>query len=185
MKHANISADTIKELREKTQAGFMDCKKALVEAGGDFNKAEELLRKKGFEIALKKSTRTAHQGLIASYVHTGGKIGVLVELNCETDFVARTDEFVRLSKDIAMQVASMNPKYVSREDVPESELAHHGAATQEKKEAFYKEMCLLDQAFIKDPSLTIKDCIHHVVAKVGENIVLRRFVRYCVGETGK
>lgn len=189
MKESHVSMDAIKELREKTQAGFMDCKKALAEAKGDFDKAEQLLRKKGYEIALKKASRAARQGLVVSYVHTGGKIGVLLELNCETDFVARTEEFVKLAKDIAMQVASMNPKYVGKEEVPQEEilLAQEaaGAHKEEKTNAFYKELCLLEQPFIKDQSMTIKDYVSQAIGKVGENIVVRRFVRYCLGETEK
>ena len=172
--------ETIKKLRELTGAGMMDCKRALDAASGNFEKALEALRKRGHEIAEKKSSRAANQGLIESYIHTGGKIGVLVELNCETDFVARCDDFKRLVRDLAMQIAATSPAYIRREDIPAEIL-------KEKKgnplEEFCKEQCLLAQPFIKDQMLTIQDLLTQVIAKVGENIVVRRFIRFQLGES--
>lgn len=170
--------ESVKNLREKTGAGIMDCKRALSEAKGDFNKALELLQKRGHEIAAKKAQRQAKEGLVTSYVHTGGKIGVLVEINCETDFVARCDDFKTLARDVAMQIAATNPAYITREQVPADQI-------QDKKDGpldhFYKEHCLLEQPFIKDESRTIRDCLTQVIAKVGENIVVRRFTRFQLG----
>jgi elongation factor Ts len=197
---AEVSANVVKELREKTGAGMMDCKKALTEAGGDFAKAEEVLRKKGLSAAAKKSSRAATEGAVASYIHMGGKIGVLVEVNCETDFVARTDGFQALVKDIAMQIAAAAPQYVRREEVPaallekEMDIARFQAREQKKPEAivekiaqgkvekFYKEVVLMEQAFVKDDKKTIADVITEAVAKIGENIQVRRFARYVLGE---
>ncbi len=196
---AEVSASMVKELREKTGAGLMDSKKALVETGGDLSKAEEYLRKKGITSAAKKSGRVAAEGLVGSYVH-GGKIGVLVELNCETDFVARNEDFQELLKDIAMHIAAANPSYVRREEVPESELAKEKEIQQQllreqkkpeaimekivtgKMEKFYETICLLDQAWVKDDKKKIKDLITEKVAKIGENITVRRFARYVLGE---
>jgi len=197
---AEISANAVKELREKTGAGMMDCKKALAEAGGDAAKAEELLRKKGLSAAAKKSGRVASEGAVASYIHMGGKIGVLVEVNCETDFVARTDGFQALVKDIAMHIAAANPLYVKREDVPpevvekELDIARAQAREQKKPEPiiekiaqgkvdkYYKDVVLLEQAFVKDDKKTMKDVITDAVAKIGENIQVRRFARFVLGE---
>ena len=194
-----ISAQLIKELREKTGAGMMDCKKVLVETDGDIDKAIDLLREKGLASAEKKASRIASEGLVASYIHSG-RIGVLVEVNSETDFVAKTDEFKEFVKDIAMQVAASNPEYLCREEVPEEELAHEKEvlteqARQEGKpekiiekmvegrmHKFYERVCLLDQPFIKDPSITVNDLLKNKIAKIGENIKIRRFVRYEVGE---
>ncbi|HEY6002910.1 MAG TPA: translation elongation factor Ts [Anaeromyxobacter sp.] len=197
---AEVNASLVKELREKTGAGMMDCKKALSETGGDFDKAEEVLRKKGLSAAAKKSTRSATEGAVASYIHMGGKIGVLVEVNCETDFVARTDGFQSLVKDLAMQIAAAAPRWVRREDVPqdviakELEIAKAQARDQKKPEAilekiatgkvekFYAEFCLLEQPFVKDDKKKIQDVVNETVAKIGENIQIRRFARFVLGE---
>ena len=170
--------ETLKKLREKTGAGVMDCKRALAEAKGDAQAALKILERRGHEIAAKKATRQAKEGAVASYVHIGGKIGVLVEINCETDFVARCDDFKELAKDIAMQIAAADPSSVSREEVSSNQ-------TKDKQdgplEIFYKTHCLLEQPFIKDEHLTIRDRLTQVIAKVGENIVVRRFVRFQLG----
>jgi elongation factor Ts len=197
---AEISANAVKELREKTGAGMMDCKKALTEAGGDFTKAEDVLRKKGLSAAAKKSGRIASEGAVSSYIHMGGKIGVLVEVNCETDFVARTEGFQSLVKDVAMQIAAASPLYVRREDVPpeliakELEIARHQAKEQKKPDAivekiaqgkvdkYYKEVVLMEQAFVKDDKKTMQTVITDAVAKIGENIQIRRFARFVLGE---
>lgn len=191
--------DAIRKLREKTNAGVVDCKKALHEAGGDVEKAIEILRKKGISMASKKAGRQAKEGRIESYIHLGGKIGVLVEVNCETDFVARNDDFKTFVKDIAMQVAASSPLYVKKEDVPDDavkketdiikvQLKDHPAQgalekiVEGKLDKFYEEACLLEQPFIKETSLKVKDMLASMIAKIGENIVIRRFVRYQVGE---
>ncbi len=198
-----ITAEKVRELREKTGAGMMDCKKALTEAGGDFEKAIDLLRQKGLASAAKKASRRAAEGLVASYIHMD-KIGVLVEVNCETDFVAKTDIFRELVKDIAMQIAASAPQYVSRDDVPqeviEREKAIYRASITDNKpahvidkiiegklEKFYADTCLLEQVFIKDPEQKkkIKDIITDAIARLGENIVVRRFARFQVGEGSK
>ncbi len=197
---AEISAKLVKELRERTGAGMMDCKKALTETNGDVEKAIDLLREKGLSAAAKKSGRVAAEGLVESYIHAGGRIGVLVEVNCETDFVAKTDDFKALVKDIAMQVAAAKPEYVSREDVPEEVLEREmkvlkAQALNEGKpehivekmvqgriEKYYKEVCLLEQPFIKDPDKTVKQLVTENIAKIGENIVIRRFARFELGE---
>ncbi|WP_294983510.1 translation elongation factor Ts [uncultured Fenollaria sp.] len=194
-----ISAQLIKELREKTGAGMMDCKKVLVETDGDIDKAIDLLREKGLASAEKKASRIASEGLVASYIHSG-RIGVLVEVNSETDFVAKTDEFKDFVKDIAMQVAASNPEYLCEEDVPqeaidkEKEVLIQQALNEGKPQniaekmvegrmhKFYERVCLLDQPFIKDPSITVNDLLKDKIAKIGENIKIRRFVRYEVGE---
>lgn len=196
---AEISASMVKELREKTGAGMMDCKKALAETGGDFGKAEEYLRKKGISRAEAKGARVAAEGLVGTYVHNG-KIGVLVEVNCETDFVARNEDFQALVKEIAMQVAAAHPKYVRREEVPaevlekEKEIHRHQLREQKKPEniwekiisgkleKFYETVCLLDQVWIKDDKKKIKDLLTEKVATIGENITVRRFARFEVGE---
>ncbi len=195
----NISASTVKDLRERTGAGMMDCKKALVETNGDIEKAIDLLREKGLSKAAKKSGRIAAEGLVEAYIH-GGRIGVLVEVNSETDFVAKTDEFKQFVKDIAMQIAASSPKYVSREEVPEEEIARekevltqqainegkpeHVAAkmVEGRLEKFFEQICLLDQHFIKDPDVKIKDLLNEKIAKIGENLKIRRFSRFEVGE---
>ncbi|HET8723050.1 MAG TPA: translation elongation factor Ts [Anaeromyxobacteraceae bacterium] len=197
---AEISANAVKELREKTGAGMMDCKKALAESGGDFAKAEEFLRKKGLASAAKKAGRAATEGAVGQYVHMGGKIGVLVEVNCETDFAARNEAFQALVKDVAMHVAAAAPQYVRREEVPaevvakELEIAKGQAREQKKPEAiiekiaqgkvdkFYKEVCLLEQPFVKDDKKTVEDVVKDAIAKIGENIQVRRFARFVLGE---
>lgn len=171
--------DLIKELRQITSAGFSDCKKALEECKGDIHKAKEYLRKKGLEVVAKKSAKEASEGRVESYVHLGNKIGVLVEVNSQTDFVARNEEFTKFSKDIAMQIAAANPQYLSEETIPEDKLK--GLSAQDK-ELFLKENCLLKQAFIKDQSLTIEDYRNSLIAKFGENIIIKRFVRFKLGE---
>jgi len=197
-----ISSEMIRDLREKTGAGMMDCKKALTESDGDFEKAVSLLRKKGLATAAKKAGRIASEGSIGSYIHMG-KIGTMVEINCETDFVARTDAFRELVKDLAMHVAAANPSYLSIEDVPQNVLdqekeIYRAQITNKppqviekilegKIEKFYADTCLLEQIFIKDPDQKkrIKDLIAEYVARLGENIVVRRFVRFQLGETVK
>jgi elongation factor Ts len=195
-----ITAKMVQELREKTGAGMMDCKKALTEAGGDPAKAEETLRKKGLAAAQKKAGRIASEGAVGSYVHLGGKIGVLVEVNCETDFVARNQAFQALVKDLAMHVAAMAPLYVRREEVPaelvrkELEIARAQAREQKKPEAiiekiatgkvekFYQQSCLMEQPFVKDDKKKVQDVLNEAVAKIGENIQVRRFARFVCGE---
>jgi len=167
--------ESIKELRQMTSCGVVECKKALEEAGGDMKKALEILRKRGVQLAAKKADRVARQGKIESYIHSQGRIGVLVEINCETDFVARNEDFIKFAKDVAMQIAAMSPEYIKKEEIPKSIL--------DKEDAdFYKNACLLGQPFIKDQSLTISDCLTSLIAKTGENIVIRRFTRYQLGE---
>ena len=195
-----VSASTVKELRERTGAGMMDCKKALAETGGDLQKAVDFLRQKGLAAAAKKADRAATDGAVGAYVHPGGKIGVLVEINCETDFVARTAEFQALLKDIAMQVAAANPRVVRREEVPADELEKEKAIYRQqaldtgkpekviekivegKLERFYSEVCLMEQSFIKDPDKNISGVINDAIARLGENIQIRRFARYHLGE---
>lgn len=172
-----ISKELIQQLRQETSCGVMDCRKALIESKGDFKKAKEVLIKRGLEIAAKKADRVANQGRIESYVHLGNKIGVLLEVNCETDFVARNEDFCRFTKDVAMQIAAAEPKYLKKEEVSKEDIAEC-----KDKEDFYKKNCLMEQVFIKDPSLTIKDYLASLVAKIGENIVIRRFARYKLGE---
>lgn len=195
-----ISASMVKELRQKTGAGMMDCKKALTETNGDMDKAIEYLREKGIAGASKKADRVAAEGIVESYIHAGGRIGVLVEVNCETDFVAKTPEFGAFVKDIAMQIAAMNPKYVRREEVSEEEVEKEREilkqqALQEGKPAnivdkmvegrlvkHFKEICLLDQVFVKDNDKTIDKLVKEQISRIGENITIRRFVRYELGE---
>jgi elongation factor Ts len=197
------SAEQVKNLRERTGAGVMDCKAALEASQGDLQGAVEYLRKKGLADAAKKSTREARDGVVASYIHPGSKIGVLVEVNCETDFVARTEDFQQLVKDVAMQVAAANPSYVSREEVPgavvekEREIYRQQMADQKKPaqvidkiiegklEKFYGESCLLEQPFIRDASgkTRLKDMVDQATAKMGERIVVKRFARFQVGES--
>jgi len=172
-----ISVELIKELREMTCASVAHCKKALEESKGDLKKAAVLLRKWGLEIAAKKQSRAAKEGRIEAYLHHGNKIGVLLEINCESDFVARNGEFVQFAKDLCMQIAATSPQYIKREDVPAEVLEQ-----EKNKEEFIKGACLLEQAFVKDPGVTIKDCLGNLVSKVGENIVIRRFTRYKIGE---
>ena len=200
---ANISAAQVKELREKTGAPMMDCKQALTEAKGNLEDAVVLLRKKGVSVAAKKATRMTSEGSVASYIHAGGKIGVLVEVNCESDFVARTDDFKELVHDIAMHITASDPKFVRKEDVTpeaferEKEIYRHQAAATGKPpqvvekivagkmEKFYEEVCLLDQPFIKDQTITVAQLIAAKIGKLGENIAVRRFARFKVGEAGE
>jgi elongation factor Ts len=195
-----ISAGAIKELRQRTGVGFMDCKKALLECAGNIDEAIDFLRKKGLAKAAKRAGRVTMEGLITSYIHPGGKIGVLVDINCETDFVARTEDFQNLAKEIAMHIAAMNPIAIAREDVPpeaiekEKEILRAEAAASGKPEKvlekivegrlekFFAEQCLLEQPYIKSSDITVKDFISDTTAKLGENVVVRRFTRYQLGE---
>lgn len=197
---ADISAEMVKELREKTGSGIMDCKKALKESEGDLEKALDFLRKKGLAAAAKRSARATSEGAIMSYIHMGGKIGVMVEVNCETDFVAKNDEFQAFARDIAMHIAAVNPAGLSPEDIPaavierEREIYRVRALEQGKPEnildkivegqvqKFYKDACLLSQPFVKNPQVTIEEYTKEVIGKMGENIRISRFVRYQLGE---
>ncbi len=195
-----VSASAVKELREKTGAGVLDCRKALVEAGGDMEKAVTHLREKGLAAAQKKTSRQASEGVVTSYIHGGGKVGVLLEVNCETDFVSKTDGFLSLVKDIAMHIAASSPQYVNRNEVPsdvlekekeiykvqakESGKPEHviNKMVEGKIEKFYKEACLVEQPFVKNPDISIEKLVIEAIAKLGENINVRRFTRYKVGE---
>ncbi len=197
---AEISADQVKKLRERTGAGMMDCKKALEEAAGEMEKAIEVLRKKGAAVASKRADKATNQGVVEAYIHAGGRIGTLVELNCETDFVAKTQEFRSLAHDLAMQVAAMSPIVVSRDQVDpalvekEKEIYRTQAQNEGKPaqvidkiaegrlEKFYQENCLMEQSFIKDSSKIIKDLVNEAAGKMGENVTIRRFHRYHLGE---
>lgn len=196
---ADVSAAQIKVLRERTGAGMMDCKKALTECNSDMEKACDFLREKGLAAAAKKEGRVAAEGTVESYIHGGGRIGVLVEVNCETDFVARGDEFKALVRDLGLHIAAANPQYLNKEDVPADVLQHErdilkAQALNEGKpekiiekmvegriEKFYKEVCLMEQAFVKDPDRTVRDLVLDKIAKIGERIVVRRFTRYELG----
>lgn len=196
-----INAELVKKLREKTNAPMMDCKKALEESNGDLEIATDILRKRGQVVALKKAGRCAKEGVIGSYIHSNSKIGVLLEVNCETDFVARSDDFKQFVKDVSMHVAATSPSYVSREEVPGHILEREKNVLKEtvknkpenviekivqgKLEKFYSEVCLLDQPFVKDDKKTIKEYLGELIGKVGENILIRRFVRFQVGEDVK
>lgn len=195
-----ITAKDVQELREKTGCGMMDCKKALNENNGDMEKAVEFLRKKGLAGVAKRAGRTAAQGVVEAYVHTGGKLGVMVEINCETDFVAKNLEFQAFAKDVAMQIAAQNPQYLNKEDVPAETIQQEkNLLTQQTKDEgkpekaiekivegrikkFYEEICLMEQPFIRDPKKSINDLLGELAAKIGENIVIRRFTRYQLGE---
>ena len=195
-----ISAEQVKQLRDQTGAGMMECKKALAESGGDLAKAVDALRKAGVAQAEKRSGRAASEGLVDAYIHTGGRVGVLIEVNCETDFVARTDEFAQLARNLAMQVCAAHAEFVRREDVPgarvekEREIYRAQLEGQGKPAAildkivegklgkFYSEVCLLEQPYIKDDSITVSDLVKQATAKTGENIVVRRFVRFQLGQ---
>ncbi len=196
---ADISAELVKELRDRTGAGFMDCKRALTESEGDLEKAVLILRDKGLAAAAKKAGRDAREGLVSSYIHTGGRVGVLIEVNCETDFVARTDEFQKLVRDLAVQVAGLSPQYVDEAGIPPADKALKqrellaDEATQKKPEAirqqivdgqlkkWYSQVCLLDQPF-RDEERTVRDLVTEKIATIGENIRVRRFTRYALGE---
>ncbi len=195
-----ISKDLIRELRNKTGAGVMDCKQALLEAGGDIQKAQDILREKGSVVAIKRSARETQEGLVSSYVHSGNKLGVLLEINCETDFVAKTSEFSQLAKELAMQIAAMDPLWIKPEDVPkeviEKEKEIYKKQVQEsgkpekviekiaqgRLEKYFTQVCLLEQPYIKDPKLKVKDLITESITKLGENIRVGRFTRLKVGE---
>ena len=198
---APIPADLVKKLRDRTGAGMMECKAALQEANGDLEEALTILRKRGLASASKKTGRTTSEGLIGSYIHLGGRIGVLVELNCESDFVARTDDFQNLLKELALQVAASSPQYVRREDVPADVLDREKAIYRAQMEnsgkppqviekivegklgSFYEQVCLVDQPSIRDPKLSVGQLVQAAIAKLGENITVARFVRFKVGET--
>ena len=197
---ANADMNLVKKLREQTGIGIMECKKAIAEADNDYDKAVELLRKKGFEKAKSKASRATNQGTVGSYIHTNKKIGVMLELGCETDFVAKNEEFQALAKDIAMQIAAMKPKYISENDIPTDVLEKEKEIYREqlkntgkpdniiekivegKLQKFYSEVCLIHQAFFKDDNQTIQDLITEKIHKMGENITIKRFIRYEVGE---
>lgn len=194
-----VTTEMVKDLREKTGAGIIDCKKALTETGGDIEKAVEYLRLKGIADASKKTGRSTSEGVVGAYIHSGGKIGVLIEVNCETDFVAKTEEFQELVKDLAMHIAAMNPRYLRREDVPQEviekeKMIYAAQAKEEGKpekiidrivegrlEKFFAENCLLEQAFVKDPEIRISELIAGKISATGENISIRRFTRYQLG----
>ena len=196
----SFTAKDVAELRARTNAGMMDCKKALTETNGDFEKAMVWLREKGIAAAAKKQSRIASEGIVASYIHMGGKIGVLVEINCETDFVAKTDEFQEIGRSIAMQIAAANPKYVRTEEVPQAEVENEKEilrvqALNEGKPAqivekmiegrikkYYADVCLLEQQYVKDSSMTVQQYINEMTLKIGEKISIRRFTRYEMGE---
>jgi elongation factor Ts len=198
-----IDAKTVKELRERTFAPMMDCKKALEEAQGNFDKAIDLLREKGLKTSQKKATRSAKDGLVSAYIHPGGKIGVLVEVSCETDFVARTEDFKKLVKNLSMQIAASNPLYLSREDVSlavlekEKDIYRNQALREGKPEKivdkiiagkiekFFSEVCLIEQSYVREPEVTIKELLDSQIGKLGENIIIRRFCRYQLGETAE
>lgn len=196
----DITAEQVKELREKTGVGIMDCKKALKECDGDTEKAVDYLRKKGIATAKKRGGRTASEGQVASYIHAGGKIGVMVEINCETDFSGKTDDFTEFARNVAMHIAASNPMAVDRERIPEDVLERErGIYVSQAKDSgkpekildkivdgkmnkFYSEACLLEQPYVKNPDITIQDLLNEMIAKTGENIVIRRFTRYQLGE---
>ncbi|MCL1853316.1 MAG: translation elongation factor Ts [Peptococcaceae bacterium] len=197
---AEITAALVKELREKTGAGMMDCKKALGECDGDLDQAVDYMRKKGLVAASKREGRIAAEGVVASYIHGGGRIGVLLEVNCETDFVSRGEEFREFVQDVALQITAQNPLYVRREDVPEDKVRYEMSIYMEQAlnegkpqnvaekiaqgrlEKYYKEICLLEQEFFKNPEMTMEQLVSSMVAKIGEKISVRRFTRYVVGE---
>lgn len=196
---AEISASIVKELRDRTNAGMMDCKKALSETGGDIEKAVAWLRQKGLAVAAKRAGRTTSEGTIQTYIHSNNKIGVMVEVNSETDFVAKTDQFIQFAKDIAMHIAATNPVCLTKEEMPqdvlekEKEIFRNQALESGKPpnivekmidgrvEKFYKEVCLMEQPYVKDPNITIKDMLNDLIAKLGESINIRRYVRFQVG----
>ena len=194
-----ITSQMVKELRDKTNAGMMDCKKALEETGGEMEKAIDLLRQKGLAVAQKRAGRSTSEGVVQTYIHAGGKLGVMVEVNCETDFVAKTDDFLNFAKDVAMHVAAMNPLAVKREDISEDVVAREAAIYKKqamdsgkpeniaekmvtgKLDKFYSEVSLMEQKFVKNPDLSIQDLLNDLIAKMGENITVKRFVRFQVG----
>jgi elongation factor Ts len=195
-----ITASRVKELRDKTNSGMMDCKEALSASGGDLEKAVEYLRKKGLSAATKRSSRAAKDGMVESYIHMGGKIGVMLEVNCETDFVAKTDNFKAMVKDIAMHIAASNPTYLKPEDIPQDVMERERAIYRDQALAsgkpekvvdkiidgkigkFYEEVCLLNQKFVKDMEITVQTLVNNTIASTGENIIVRRFARFQLGE---
>ncbi len=197
----NVTAAMVKELRETTGAGIMDCKEALTASNGSIQEAVDHLRKKGLQAAAKRSARSTSDGMVGSYIHSGGRLGVLVEVNCETDFVARNDEFQALVRDLAMQIAASDPRYVSRDDIPEDVIAKERYILEEQAKTagrpeqviakivdgrlqkYFQEVCLLDQPFVKDSSITVRDLLAEKIAKIGENITVSRFARFALGET--
>ena len=203
MSDQKTSMALLKEVRERTGAGVVDCKKALNESGGDIDKAITFLREKGLAAAAKRAGRAAAQGIVGSYIHAGGKIGVLVEVNCETDFVARTEEFQQLVKDLGMQIAAAQPRYVRRDDIPAEEVEKERAIYRTQTlaegkpekvidrivdgrlEKYYGENCLLEQSFIRDTAKTVEQLVKEMVARTGENIIVRRFSRFQIGEAGE
>ncbi|MDO9567549.1 MAG: translation elongation factor Ts [Candidatus Desulfaltia sp.] len=198
---ATISAAMVKQLREKTGAGMMDCKEALKECDGDISKSIDFLRKKGLATALKRSGRVMSEGMIASYIHMGSKLGVLVEINCETDFVAKNDDFIEFAKNIAMHIAAINPVGIRPEDIPEDIINREkeiyraqaietgkpekviDKIAEGKLQKFYKDSCLMSQAYVRDPNITVEDLLNGLIAKIGENITIKRFVRFQAGES--
>ncbi|OPY76766.1 MAG: Elongation factor Ts [Syntrophorhabdus sp. PtaU1.Bin058] len=196
-----ITAESVKKLREKTGVGLMDCKEALKQSNGDMEKAMEYLREKGLAKLQKRMGKVASEGLIASYIHTGGKVGTMVEINCETDFVANTKEFQEFAKDIAMQITASNPLYVKREDIPAEEIEKEkniyrkqalesgkpekivDKIAEGKLEKFYQEVCLIEQSYIKNPDMTVKELLEELIVKMGEKILVNRFMRFQLGET--
>lgn len=196
-----ITAESVKKLREKTGVGLMDCKEALKQSNGDMEKAMEYLREKGLAKLQKRMGKVASEGLIASYIHTGGKVGTMVEINCETDFVANTKEFQEFAKDIAMQITASNPLYVKREDIPSEEIEKEkniyrkqalesgkpekivDKIAEGKLEKFYQEVCLIEQSYIKNPDMTVKELLEELIVKMGEKILINRFMRFQLGET--
>ena len=196
----SITTAMVKELREKTGVGIMDCKEALAATNGSIDEAQDYLRKKGLQAAAKRAERSTREGLVGSYIHGGGRLGVMIEVNCETDFVARTDDFQELVHDLAMQVAASNPLYPTRDDVPEETVAKERQILEEQAQAsgrpaqaiakmvegrlnkYFQEVCLLDQLFVKDPSMSVGDLITAKIAKTGENITVSRFARFQLGE---
>ena len=197
----NVTAAMVKELRETTGAGIMDCKEALTASNGSIQEAVDHLRKKGLQAAAKRSARSTSDGMVGSYIHSGGRLGVLVEVNCETDFVARNDEFQALVHDLAMQIAASDPRYVSRDDIPEDVIAKERYILEEQAKTagrpeqviakivdgrlqkYFQEVCLLDQPFVKDSSIIVRDLLAEKIAKIGENITVSRFARFALGET--
>jgi elongation factor Ts len=197
----DITADAVKKLREKTGVGLMDCKEALKNSNGDMEKAVDFRREKGLAKLQKRMGRIASEGSVAAYIHTGGKVGAMVEINCETDFVAKTDQFQNFVKDVAMQITASNPLYVKREDIPAEHIEKEKTIyrnqalesgkpekivdkiAEGKLEKFYQEVCLVEQTFIKNPDMTIKDLLEELLVKTGEKIVINRFVRFQLGET--
>ena len=197
----NVTAAMVKELRETTGAGIMDCKEALTASNGSIQEAVDHLRKKGLQAAAKRSARSTSDGMVGSYIHSGGRLGVLVEVNCETDFVARNDEFQALVRDLAMQIAASDPRYVSRDDIPEDVIAKERYILEEQAKTagrpeqviakivdgrlqkYFQEVCLLDQPFVKDSSITVRDLLAEQIAKIGEHITVGRFARFALGET--